>query len=428
MPKIHPKPEVLDGLIQLVPEAESRLLRHIQVCAACRGRLEAAGGPARGSAGSNVLSWPVAATEHGRAVDLVLASLRPRLMAAVREQAAAPVLLSELLEHRPERRELLVRNSERFQNLPLCRLLLQRGYRDTFNIPQEGERLARLALGMVGQLDSAWYGERMLADARARCWMVIGNARRVASDLEGAGEAFGTASAILREGTGDPVEKAQLLTYKACLRRAQRRLDEAAGLFRRAVSIFLSSQETQRAAEAVAGLALTEQYRGEPEKASRLLKTATGLLDPQEDPDLYLALCFNRLLFLVDAGRPLEARRLLERNPGLVHPADEARLLRLRWLEARIAIGLGEWSRGVALLVQVRKGFIRRENGYNAAVVTLELATVHRRLGRAWRARRLARQARLLFQTLAIEREALAAFLVLWRTAVRPAPAVVNAA
>jgi tetratricopeptide (TPR) repeat protein len=426
MPRIHPKPEVLDGLIRLVPEAESRLRHHVRACAVCRRRLEAGGRPVPRE--SNILPWPVGATEHGRAVDLVLAGLRPRLVAAVREQAAAPLLLSELLDHRPERRELLVRNSERFQNLPLCRLLLQRGYRDTFNTPRQGERLARLALGMVDSLDPAWYGERMLTDAQARCWMVIGNARRMASDLEGAQEAFATASALLREGTGDPLEKAQLMTYKACLRRAQRRLEEAAGLFRRAISIFLSAEETQRAAEAIAGLALTEQYRGEPEKAARLLKTAMNLLDPQEDPDFYLALCLNHLLFLVDVGRPLEARRLLERNPGLVHPADEARLLRLRWLEARIALGLGEWSRGVALLTQVRKGFVQRENGYNAAVATLELAAIHGRLGRPWRARRLARQAGRLFQTLGIEREALAAFVVLWRLAHRPTPAAVNAA
>jgi hypothetical protein len=216
MPRIHPKPEILDGLIHLVPEAESRLLRHVRVCPGCRGRLESGGRRAPGNDRSNVLPWPVAATEHGRAVDLVLAGLRPRLLAAVREQAEAPLLLSELLEHRPERRELLVRNSERFQNLPLCRLLLQRGYRDTFNTPRQGERLARLALGMVDSLDPAWYGERMLADARARCWMVIGNARRIAADLEGAWGAFRTAAALLREGTGDPLEKAQLMTYKGC--------------------------------------------------------------------------------------------------------------------------------------------------------------------------------------------------------------------
>jgi len=427
MPRIHPKPEVLDGLIRLITESEDRLLRHVRVCAVCRDRLEAARRPDPGNQGSNVLAWPVAATEHGRAVDLALSGLRPRLQAAVRERAEAPFLLSELLDHRPERRELLVRNSERFQNLPLCRLLLQRGYRDTFNAPRQGERLGLLALGMVDSLDPSWYGERMLADARARCWMVIGNARRVASDLQGAEEALRIAAGYLREGTGDPPEKAQLLTYKACLRRAQRRLDEAAGLFRRSVSIFLAAQDHQRAAESIAGLALTEQYRGEPEKAARLLKTSMSLLDAREEPELYLALCFNRLLFLVDIGRPLEARRLLERNPGLVYPADEARRLRLRWLEARIALGLGEWSRGVGLLIEVRKGYVRRENGYNAAMATLELAAVYGRLGRAWRAGLLAHRAGVLFQALGIEREILAAFLVLWRAA-GPDIAVLNAA
>jgi hypothetical protein len=151
------------------------------------------------------------------------------------------------------------------------------------------------------------------------------------------------------------------------------------------------------------------------------------LLDPEEEPELYLALCFNRLLFLVDVGRPLEARRLLERGPsGLVHPADEARLLRLRWLEARIALGLGEQARGIALLGEVRKGYVRRENGYNAAMVTLELAAVYGRLGRSWRAGQLASQAGFLFRTLGIERETLSAFLV-WRSA-SCAPVAVNAA
>ena len=75
MPRIHPKPEVLDGLIRLITESEDRLLRHVRVCAVCRDRLEAARRPDPGNQGSNVLAWPVAATEHGRAVDLALSGL-----------------------------------------------------------------------------------------------------------------------------------------------------------------------------------------------------------------------------------------------------------------------------------------------------------------------------------------------------------------
>ena len=425
MPKIHPKPEVLNGLIRLVPEAESRLLRHLDACPLCRERQGGKRGLVRRD---NLLPWPAAATEHGRAVDLVLAGLRPRLQAAVRESAEAPLLLSELLEHRPERRELLVRNSERFRNLPLCRMLLQRGYRDTFDAPRQGERLATLALEMVDTLDAAWYGERLLDDARARCWMVIANARRVACDLQGAEEAFQTAVSLLERGTGDPLEKAQLLFYKACLRRAQRRLGEAAGLYRRSASLFLSSEDRQRAAESIAGLALTEQYRGEPERAIRLLKTAMGLVDRREESRFYHALCFNRLLFLVEAGRAREARRLLERTPGLYGYPDEVLRLRMLWLEARIALGLGELPRGRGMLALARRGFIRRGDVYNAALLSLELAVACGRPGHALRAGLLARQAGALFRSLGIERESLAALLVLARAFVRAEDGAVNAA
>lgn len=258
MPRIHPRPEVLDGLIQLVPEARSRFLRHVRSCPSCRAR---AGGPAA-AARSNVLAWPAAATEHGRVVDLVLAGLRPRLRAAVREREEAPALLSELLAHGPERREVLVRNSRRFRNLSLCGLLLRRGHQATPDAPRQAELLGSLALRLVDSLDSSWYGERVLADARGRCWTIIADARRAVADLGGAEAALRRAEAELRAGTGDPLEKARLLACKARLRTAQHRPDEAAGLLRRSVSIFLSAGELQSAAESIAFLILTGEHRG----------------------------------------------------------------------------------------------------------------------------------------------------------------------
>ena len=88
--------------------------------------------------------------------------------------------------------------------------------------------------------------------------MVIGNACRAAADLDGAEEAFRQAAAALRQGTGDPMEKAQLLVYRAFLRQAQQRPDEAAVLFRRTVAIFLSAGDSLRAAESVGWLAEVE--------------------------------------------------------------------------------------------------------------------------------------------------------------------------
>ncbi|HEY0512021.1 MAG TPA: hypothetical protein VGH73_08960 [Thermoanaerobaculia bacterium] len=278
MAKIHPRPELLDGPIQLLPEVRGRFLRHLRACPACR---EALRGPEPGTRpDGNLLSWPAAATEHGRAVDGVLAGFRPRFQAAARERAEAPALFSELLAHGPERREVLARNSRRFRNLPLCGLLLTRGTQDALDAPHQGERLAALALGLVDSLDPAWYGDRVLADARGCCWTVIANARRVAADLPGAEAALQVARTHLGQGTGDRLEKARLLACKACLRRAQGRLAEAAALFRRAVSVFLAAGEPHRAAESIVGLALTEYDSGRPERAVRLLEAATLLLDP----------------------------------------------------------------------------------------------------------------------------------------------------
>jgi hypothetical protein len=175
------------------------------------------------ASGGRVLPWRCPeTTDVDRAVDLVLAGLRPRIEAAAREWAAAPFLLAELLRHPPARREVLARNSGRFRNLPLCGLLIERSLEESSAVPGRGERLAALALSIVESLDADWYGEWALADARARCWMLIGNARRMAADREGAERAFRSAERYLRRGTGHAGEKDRLLAYKAGLRRAQR--------------------------------------------------------------------------------------------------------------------------------------------------------------------------------------------------------------
>ncbi len=214
----------------------------------------------------------------------MLQGLRSRAQAVARERAEAPALLAELLGHRAERQEILACNSRRFRSLALCGLLLQRSHEVSVDDPAEGERLAALALQLAGFLNDGWYGERVLADTRGRCWSLIGNARRIAADLAGAEEALLRAEDALDRGTGDLTEKAQLLVYKAFLRQAQHRLDEAAVLFRRTVSIFLSAGEPLQAAESIVELALVEQDRGEPVKAFQILARANTLIGLAVEP------------------------------------------------------------------------------------------------------------------------------------------------
>ncbi|HET9208919.1 MAG TPA: hypothetical protein VFR03_00900 [Thermoanaerobaculia bacterium] len=282
MPRIHPHPEVLTGRIQLLPGDQGRLQRHIRECSSCRRKLEEREPAARRE--GNVLSWRPPETAAGRAVDGVLGSFRSRVQAVARERAEAPALLAELLGHPVRRQEILARNSRRFRTLALCGLLLQRSHEVSVDDPAQGEQLASLALRLAGLLDEGWYGERVLADTRGRCWSLIGNARRIAEDLPGAEEALLQAEDDLDRGTGDLTEKAQLLVYKAFLRQAQHRLDEAAVLFRRTVSIFLSAGEPLQAAESIVELAHVEQDRGEPERAIQILARANTLIGLAVEP------------------------------------------------------------------------------------------------------------------------------------------------
>jgi tetratricopeptide (TPR) repeat protein len=403
MPRIHPKAEVFDGLLQVFPEERDRLRRHRS--RGPRSRLKP------GSGSGRVLSWRASGDEYDQVVDGVLDRFRPRIEAAVREMAQAPLLLGEILGKPSERREELVRG-ERFRSLALCRLLLDRSHEETIEAPVEGERLAALALTITEALDPARYCDRVLEDARARAWIAIANARRVAGDLWGSEHAIQTAEEHLRHGMRDCLEKALLLEHKACLRRAQRRFPEAARLFRRSISISLCTEQSRSAAQAIVGLALVEHYRGEPERSIQLLERAAGLIDPDEDARLYGCIQFNRINSLVETGKILEAQAILARNPGLGQLLDEVSRLRIRWLEARIALALGRYTEALALLDEVRNGFVLRENSYDAAQASLELAAVHAGLGHVAAAQRLAREAQPIFQSLGIVREALAASIL----------------
>lgn len=192
-------------------------------------------------AGCRILPWRSPEHCYGPVLDAVLARLRPRIRHAVGEQREAPYLLAELLRLPKLRRELLARNSERYRSYFLSSLLLDVSDGLADRDPGQAEDLAGCALLLLERLDPGWYGASTLEDARSRAWRRIANARRAAGDFAGAEAAFATAEQHLRDGSSDPVERAQLLAVKSALRRAQRRFVEADSLARRAERLIVRS-------------------------------------------------------------------------------------------------------------------------------------------------------------------------------------------
>ncbi len=99
----------------------------------------------------------------------------------------------------------------------------------------------------------------------------------------------------------------------------------------------------------------------------------------------------------------------------------ELDLVRLRWLEGRIAAGLGRRDEALTALSRVREEFVSREIAYDAALVSLELANLYLEEGRKAEVRNLARQMMWIFHAQGVPREALAALRLFCEAAEREA-------
>ena len=152
----------------------------------------------------------------------------------------------------------------------------------------------------------------------------------------------------------------------------------------------------------------------EPGLSLRLLREGLPLVDPEAEPRLLAAAYHNLILGLTESGSLTEAAELLERSgPLYEHLGDRMNLIRRTWLEGKIALGLGEASRAKSLFLAARGQLAAREVGYDAALLSPDLAQVYARQGREAEMRRLAEEMLPIFQSRrAIRREAVSALIV----------------
>jgi hypothetical protein len=113
---------------------------------------------------------------------------------------------------------------------------------------------------------------------------------------------------------------------------------------------------------------------------------------------------------LIDARRFTTARELLpevqRRSRELGNPLD---LVRLRWAEGKIAFGLGDLPAAENAFREVRREFASRGIGYDAALVSLDLALILVRESRDAELKQLAEEMISIFRSRDVHREALAA-------------------
>lgn len=317
------------------------------------------------------------------AIERALQSVQLHSDALNRERENAPTHLARLASLSASGHNLLLDNSPSFQTWGVFEILIKTGWKETFTDPSHAESLLHLALKVSTRLDRSVYGTERIEDLRARIWAFIANTRRARTDLRGSAEAFEEALLHLAAGTSDPMEQAMVYDLKASLLRIQQNFDESLRLSRRAIATYRKMGETHRVGRSLVNLSVAHRFMGRPDAAISLLYQALDLIDRDLEPRLALCALNNLAEDLAFAERFMEAQKILAHARPLYlrfpEPMMQARQL---WVEAKIAIGLGQIERASELLHRVQTGVFEAGTVLDQNLLIHDVASLQARRGR----------------------------------------------
>ena len=309
----------------------------------------------------------------------------------------------------------LIADDENFQIWGVCQLLLKESLEAAFEEPGRAINFAELGVKVAQTLGDA-YDPYWVLDLRARAYAYLGNAQRVLGELRSAETAFREAEALLaRSMTGNDLVRAEVIYLKSSLRRAQRRLGESMEMVEQALAIYREHDDSQGIGHTLLKRSRILEELGDTEEAIASLREAIKIAEPLSRLDLYAR--YNFLNTLTLAGRYVEADEYLPEVREIFarggRPLD---LLRLRWIEAKVSRGQGGFREAEESFRQVQKEFLARGMGYDAALVSLDLAILFAQEHRTEDLKQLAAEILQVFESRDVHREAVAT-LILFQSA-----------
>lgn len=398
----HPTSADLDRLLagRLTGKRRTRVVAHLlNRCPACNEQIAAA--IVRPRTGDEP-----AGDQYEQALDNVFARFERQFQ---RQQSRADdeALLRRLRLGEP----LTAEEATRLHGPPVVEYLLAESRALRHRDPERMLELAELARLVVDQVE----GENIYqtADLKARTWAELANAYRVGDDLHAAADALQTAVAWAKRGSDDALLRARLGDLAASLYSDQGRFGEAERVLVEIHGLYMDRGETHLAGRALIKRGLFVGYDNRPIEAIALLTEGAALVDFAREPVLQVLVVHNVAWFLVDAGQYRKARIVLWRGHSLYHAAgDRLNLLRLQWLQGRIAAGLKRWDEAERVYQVVRRGLKRAGQNCAAALVALELMDLWVRQGRRSDVAELAGELLAVFRSLGIAREAIAVLIL----------------
>ncbi len=206
-------------------------------------------------------------------------------------------------------------------------------------------------------------------DLQAKVWTAVANTRRRAAEWKRAHQALENAERHLKEGTGDPLLKAGLLSIAASTQADEGHESQALDALERCRTIYEEFSEWALLARTLVQMARVLAGT-EPAKGLAALDRARPLIPP-EDSYLTLLAELIRVECLIEVQRPTEALQVFRQCSRLLtaNSSDWMRM-RGRWTGARLLDAFGFGQQAEKLFEEVIDREIEHEL-YKAAFLDL---------------------------------------------------------
>lgn len=296
----------------------------------------------------------------------------------------------------------------------LCEVLCLESQRQCAHDPAAASTLADLAVKVADRVvgEAPWR-----AKVRGLAWAHVANALRAQGDFPAAERAFLSADRYWKAGEemqNGLLEEGLLFALRASLRRSQGRFEDEAALLEQASA---AASSVKFRIQVLLSRARLAKERGKLDQAVAILQQANEIAIPDDDGRVVLSIQHSLADNLSKLDRFPEAEALLPAVIDLSRKCGgEVDLIRLRWIEGRVAAGLGHRDAGVATLRKVRGELAARHLTFDTALVSLELAILYSEQGQAEEVKSLARHMVPIFRARNVNPEILDA-LSLFRQA-----------
>jgi hypothetical protein len=305
----------------------------------------------------------------------------------------------ELLKLVPsEMRPVVVRADEELQNWALCEAVCQESTRQASRTLKDAADLAGLAEEIAGLVRGPeGFCRRLLGYAAAH----PPNVQRVAGELKPARAALEKAKVLWHSGS-DPfglLDPGRLLDLEASLCRDERNFAEAVTLLDQALTVSHSPGH----------VLVNKGFTLEVMRSVEALLQAIPLIDRQAEPRLWNIAHLNLANDYVHLARYGDAVELMDAvRPRVIESGDQIDLIRIVWLEGRLAAGLGQPLEARLHLARARREFTARAMWYDVSLALLEEAIAFLDEGRTAEVKELAADLQVVFDANGAHREALA--------------------